>query len=85
MQNEEEWNMMEETAAGEVDFPVKTATDNQSHAYTLDDDGSTVETVWESMSYDELRIVCSPLMHGPHSEQKAPMCVPPSAVDMHVQ
>jgi hypothetical protein len=59
VQDEEEWNLIEETKGREADFPVKTGTDHQSHAYTVDDDGITVENVWESMSYEELRHVCS--------------------------
>lgn len=60
VQEEEEWNLIEETGTHEAAVPVKTPTDNQSHAYTLDADGATVENIWESMSYAELRQVRYP-------------------------
>ena len=61
MQDEEEWNMIEETQHHEAAVPVKTPTDNESHAYSLDEDGANVENIWDSMSYAELRQVCCPL------------------------
>lgn len=59
MQENEEWNMIHETKGHESDVPVKTPSDDQSHAYTFDEDGKTVEDLWSSMSYPELRQVCS--------------------------
>lgn len=59
MQEDDEWNLIEEMKGHQASIPSGTGTDNESHAYTVDADGITVENVWEDMSYPELRHVCS--------------------------
>lgn len=49
--------MIGENKFGEAEEPVKLGQAIDSHAYTVDADGVTVEHVWENMSYADLRQV----------------------------
>jgi hypothetical protein len=61
LEEEPEWDMTVETSKGRdcalVDLPMEA----HGQSYVMDDDGMTVENVWESMTLEELRAVRTPI------------------------